>query len=117
VTPYELRFQGFSTELARVLERMVNAKDCYIVKSIAVDKAPTNEDEGQAMPMMDPRRMNAYSRYGRYAPQPVAPVVRRPTNVLLDESKLLVIMEVDAVRLKTPPPSKARSAAPRVAQQ
>jgi hypothetical protein len=114
VTPYELRFQGFSSELARVMEQIVNAKNCYIVKSVAVDKAPADEVAQAAAPMyMDPRQ--AYR--GRYMPQPVfqpAPV-RRPSNVLLDESKLVFVMEIASVRLKEQPAQ--RKAAKEVAQQ
>jgi hypothetical protein len=115
VTPYELRFQGFSSELARVMEQLVNAKNCYIVKSVAVDKAPTDEAQPGAMPMyVDPRQ--AYrSRYG-YMPQPMPQAApRRPSNVLLDESKLVIVMEVESVRLKEQP--AARKAAKEVAQQ
>jgi hypothetical protein len=115
VTPYELRFQGFSSELARVMEQLVNAKNCYIVKSVAVDKAPADEAP-QATPMyVDPRQ--AYrSRYG-YMPQPMPQAApRRPSNVLLDESKLLIVMEVESVRLKEQPASK-KAAAKEVAQQ
>jgi hypothetical protein len=116
VTPYELRFQGFSSELARVMEQLVNAKDCYIIKSVAVDKAPADEVQ-QAAPMyVDPRQ--AYrSRYGAYMPQTMPQAqARRPSNVLLDESKLLIVMEVDSVRLKEQAGAK-KAAAKQVAQQ
>ena len=114
VTPYELKFQGFSGELARVMDRLLNAKRCFIVRSVVVDKAPDdNAQQQMAVPMMDPRM-----RYGgRYAPQP-QPVQpqrsSRPANVLLDENKLLIEMRVDVVRLKEEP----KAAAPQqVAQQ
>ena len=114
VTPYELKFQGFSGELARVMDRLLNANRCFIVRSIAVDKAPDDSAQQQmgAMPMMDPRM-----RYGgRYAPQPQAVQPQRssrPANVLLDESKLLIEMRVDVVRLKEEP----KAATQQVAQQ
>jgi hypothetical protein len=125
VTPYELRFQGFSSELARVLDRLVTAKRCFVVRTIGVDKAPT-EDASAAptsMPsfLMDPRYGGG--RYGgRYAPP--APVAapsaapRRPSNILLDENKLLIVLQVDAVRLKDPPAPKgaARAQVQQVAQ-
>jgi hypothetical protein len=120
VTPYELRFQGFSPELARVLERMVSAKRCFVVRSIGVDKAPTEEALAQQQtPMMDPRMAMRYG--GRYMPQPVAPppsaAPRRPANVLLDENKLLMVLQVDAVRLKEAPPAKAAPARPQQVAQ
>ena len=107
-TPYELRFQGFSSELARVMENLVAAKRCYVVQSVAVDKAPP---DGAADPAMQPTfqdpRMS--SRYGRYAPMMAPPPVavpsgpRRPPNVLLDEDKLQFVVLVHAVRLKDLP--------------
>jgi hypothetical protein len=48
VTPYELRFQGFSSELARVLERMIAAKRCFVVRNVAVDKASTAAAEARS---------------------------------------------------------------------
>lgn len=108
VTPYELRFQGFSSELARVLDRLVSAKHCFVVKSVGVDKAPSDEVQQDQSQMS--AAMSMASRYGgRYGPvAPVAPVQRpqRPNNVLLDENKLLIVLQVDAVRLKEMPAGK-----------
>jgi hypothetical protein len=100
VTPYELKFQGFSGELARVMERLLQAPRCFIIRSVAVDRAPDDSrmaDASMAMPMP-----GSFDRYRRMAPvmapPPQAP--RRPGNVLLDENKLLIEMRVDVVRLK-----------------
>ena len=121
VTPYEITFQGFSTELGKVLDGLINAKHCFIVKSLAASKAPADEPAANApmpMQMMNPM----YLRYGaRYAPPPPVAVARpqRPSNVLLDESKLQFVLQVDAVRLKPTPPKGAKrpvAAAPEVAQ-
>ncbi len=111
VTPYELKFQGFSSELGRVLDRLLQAKRCFVVRSVAVDQAPDDRTAAaEAMPMMmDPRMM----RYGgRYAPpppvQPVQPQKsNRPPGVLLDENKLLIELRVDVVRLKEAPANTA----------
>jgi hypothetical protein len=113
VTPYELKFQGFSAELARVLDRLVQAKRCFVVRSVAVDRAPDEQQVGAAaaMPIYNPR-----DRYRQYAPPPVT--IQRPTrpgNVLLDENKLLIEMRVDVVRLKDP--VNPANASPQVAQQ
>lgn len=100
VTPYELKFQGFSAELARVLDRLVQAKRCFVVRSVAVDRAPDEQSANLAGAVS---AYNPMSRYGnRYAaPPPVAPQrSTRPGNVLLDENKLLIEMRVDVVRLK-----------------
>ncbi len=115
VTPYELRFQGFSSELARVLDRMITAKRCFIVRSVGVDKAPAPEEILQT-PMMDPRMAG---RYGRYMQQPTAAPAQptRPANVLLDENKLLMVLQVDAVRLKeATAPKAAKQPVQQVAQ-
>lgn len=115
VTPYELRFQGFSAELARVLERMISAKRCFVVRSVAVDKAPAAEDAAaNPMPFMDPRMRMMDPRYLRgYQPPPAAAPAAGPKrlpNVLLDENKLLMVLQVDAVRLKEPAAPKAAAA-------
>ena len=118
VTPYELKFQGFSSELARVMDRLVQAKRCFMVRAVAVDKAPDDASAAAAampMPMMNP--MNRYNP--RYAPPPVAmapPRPQRPGNVLLDENKLLIELRVDVVRLKEQP-SSTPAGTRQVAQQ
>jgi hypothetical protein len=122
VTPYELRFQGFSAELARVLERMIAAKRCFVVRSVAVDRAPAPDDAaGNPMPF-NPMMMRGGMdpRYGRgFQPPPQQPAASGPKrlpNVLLDENKLLMVVQVDAVRLKEPAAPKP-AAAPRQPQQ
>jgi len=113
-TPYEITFQGFSSELARVMEGLANAKECFVVKSLGVAQAP---EEKKAMPppmMMPPMGPMGgmggdYSRYGpRYnmpRPQLVAPPPKRPalsaqTKTILDENKLRFTLAVDSIRLK-----------------
>jgi hypothetical protein len=118
VTPYELKFQGFSSELARVLDRLVQAKRCFVVRSVAVDRAPDEQSAAAAAAVAMPNPMSRYG--GRYAmPQPQVQQPQRPqrpANVLLDENKLLIEMRVDVVRLKEAP--KPAANAPRqVAQQ
>ena len=116
VTPYELKFQGFSSELARVLDRLVQAKRCFVVRSVAVDRAPDEQSAAAAAVMPMPSSMSRYG--GRYAmPQPQVQPQRpqRPANVLLDENKLLVEIRVDVVRLKEMP--KPANAPRQVAQQ
>jgi hypothetical protein len=123
VTPYELRFQGFSSELARVLERMIAAKRCFVVRNVAVDKAPSPEEAAAAAaatpnPMDRYRGMSPYGRYGPMMQQPPPQVAQRPNRppgVLLDENKLLMVLQVDAVRLKEAPAPK--TAAPKAVKQ
>jgi hypothetical protein len=119
VTPYELRFQGFSAELARVLDRMITAKRCFVVRSVAVDRAPAPEDAALANPMpFNPMMRGMDPRYMRMPP-PTAPGAttgpKRLPNVLLDENKLLMVLQVEAVRLKEP--AAAKPATPRQPQQ
>jgi hypothetical protein len=112
VTPYELKFQGFSGELARVLDRLLNAKRCFVVRSIAVDTATdaaaAEAQQQQSSPMSS--MMMMMMRYGgRYSmpPQVAAPTPsnapKRPPGVLLDENKLMIELRVDVVRLKDAP--------------
>jgi hypothetical protein len=109
VTPYELTFQGFSTELARVLEGLVNAKNCFIVRSVVATKAPEDSQSTSAVP--PPMMYGPMSRYSRYAPPPQAVAPRpKPSNVLLDESKLQFVLQVEAVRLKPGAPAKPAKA-------
>ena len=113
VTPYELKFQGFSGELARVMDRLLNAKRCFVVRSVAVDKAP-DDTANQQMAMPVSSGMDRYRSFRAPPPAAAAPRSQRPANVLLDEYKLLIEMRVDIVRLKEEP----KAAAPQqVAQQ
>lgn len=62
-TPYEVVFQGFSTELAEVLDRFERSPQCFLVKNINIEKG-----SGGASAQEQP---DAYqSRYGTAAPAP-----------------------------------------------
>jgi hypothetical protein len=114
VTPYEITFQGFSPELERVLEGFVNAKQCLVVRTLGVDKAPAAPVSQPAQnPMASPYYRGAGSRYGpRYA-QPVPQATQRPVQrglvTMLDENKLRFTLLINSIRLK---PSDDASAAP-----
>jgi len=112
-TAYEITFQGFSSELARVMEGLANAKECFVVKSIGVAQAPEERRSTPSMTMMPPPMAmpgmgGDYSRYGnRYAPprpMVVAPPPKAPvltaTKTILDENKLRFTLSVDSIRLK-----------------
>jgi hypothetical protein len=112
VTPYELKFQGFSGELARVLDRLLQSKRCFVVRSLAVDQAPDDRTAAADQQQQMSSSLAMMMRYGgRYAPpapvQPVQPQTKRPPGVLLDENKLLIEMRVDVVRLKEAPANPA----------
>jgi hypothetical protein len=111
ITPYEVTFQGFSSELARVMEGLANAKECFVVKSIGVAQAPEERKTPTPMYMPPPQPFSPYGRGSdsmRYAPRPqmfVPPPSAPRTQVgqhktVLDESKLRFTVSVDSVRLK-----------------
>lgn len=113
---YEVTFQGFSSELARVMEGLANAQQCFIVKSVAVVKAPEERKPGPApaampvMPMPMPNMSSGMDRY-RYQQRPMMPMpvpqAPRPVQrqvagleTVVDESKLRFLLQLDSVRLK-----------------
>lgn len=108
-TSYEVTFQGFSSELARVMEGLANAKQCFVVKSVGVAQAPEERKPGTPPPVMfmpPPTGMERYNRYGmpppQYIPPRPAPGRPQPTGMktVLDENKLRFTLLVDSVRLK-----------------
>jgi hypothetical protein len=118
VMPYEVTFQGFSSELASVLEGLVRMPHCFVVTNIVVEPAanagsPTDQTSpGYAnryvyQPPPDPANLMR-SRYGsRYGPMPqmappqvVRPVASGPTTIL-DAKPLRFTLSVQAVKLKT----------------
>jgi hypothetical protein len=108
-TSYEITFQGFSSELARVMEGLANAKQCFVVKSVGVAQAPEERKAGPPPAMMSPSPMfnDPYARY-RMPQQPAfrpppPPAGGRPLpglKTVLDENKLRFTLLVDSVRLK-----------------
>jgi hypothetical protein len=116
-TAYEVTFQGFSSELARVMEGLANAKQCFVVKSVGVAQAPEERSKTTPAPVMPMQMYNdPYARYrgmggpygGGFAPPPVAAAPRpagKPTQAgavktVLDENKLRFTLQVDSIRLK-----------------
>ena len=103
VTPYEITFQGFSGDLARVAAGLANAKQCFIIRTVAVDKAPAAPVQQSAAPI-DPSALQMQMRYGnRGIPQamPGRPAASpRGLNTLLDENKLRFTLQLDSVRVR-----------------
>jgi len=133
VTPYEITFQGFSSEIGRVMDRLISANQCYVVKSVAVDQAGSDDGQpqgGGASQEAMMQQMQMMMRYGGMArggrgfpgmppPQAAAPAAtgpKRPPGVVLDENKLKVVMLVDVVRLKDAPDKPGRGSAPPAAE-
>ncbi|MDB6040228.1 MAG: hypothetical protein JWM99_4069 [Verrucomicrobiales bacterium] len=122
VTPYEVTFQGFSSELARVMEGLVTAPQCFVVKTLGVDKAPAAAGVAVAVAptpaelqsrMMQSRyggMGGGMSRYNRLPPPapvaaaPQAPVSKGGLVTVLDENKLRFTLALEVVKLL--PPSK-----------
>lgn len=116
--PYEISFQGFTTELENTLEGLIKSKRAFVVKNIIAEKAPEN----RASPgMFPPAFGNPYGerRYGMggpgrfppgFAPPPQQPApgagsFPRPVGpgglqTMLDEHKLKFTLTLEAVRLK-----------------
>jgi hypothetical protein len=118
--PYEVAFQGFSSQLAGVLEGMARLPHCFMVTNIVVEPAATattpDSDQTTTMtgdmmarygmrpnPMLDRYGMaGRYGMQGRYgapaAPQPVQPSPQKTT--VLEEKPLRFILSLQAVKLK-----------------
>jgi hypothetical protein len=107
-TAYEVTFQGFSSELARVMEGLANAKQCFVVKNLGVAQAPEERTKTAPIPMYIPPPVTGMERYGRmmqpqYIPPPRPAAGRpQPTGIktILDENKLRFTLNVDSIRLK-----------------
>lgn len=108
-TGYEVTFQGFSSELARVMEGLANAKQCFVVKSVGVAQAPEERKPGPAIPppMQQMPMTSGMDRYRMMRPQAFVPPPsggNRPVvtaeKKLLDENKLRFTLQLDSVRLK-----------------
>jgi hypothetical protein len=109
-TAYEITFQGFSSELARVMEGLANAKQCFVVKNVGVAQAP---EERKPMPAAPPpvMMMPGMDRYSQMRMQQQAmmmpvpgpakkPVLTGAMKTALDENKLRFTLQVDSIRLK-----------------
>jgi hypothetical protein len=113
-TAYEVTFQGFSSELARVMEGLANAKQCFVVKSVGVAQAPEERAKTPTpMPVMIPPPMGTYDRYSMmrqqqmmqptFVPPPAQrgkPAQAGAIKTVLDENKLRFTLQVDSIRLK-----------------
>src|ERR1051325_7367251 len=74
-TAYEVTFQGFSSELARVMEGLANAKQCFVVKNLGVAQAPKDRPKPPPPVMYVPPPPTGMERYRmmmqpQYVPPP-----------------------------------------------
>lgn len=61
---YEANFVGFSADLAAVLEGLVKAKGCFIVKSVTTETFKTGEDQQDGSTSLTPAASSMAARYG-----------------------------------------------------
>jgi hypothetical protein len=120
IYPYEVTFQGFSSQLASVLEGFVRLPYCFTVTNIVVEPAGNAGGPTEQTPTVDPYarynmqrdaaqamrdRYGMANRYNRYMqappPQPVVPVaVQTGPHTILDEKPLRFTLSMQTVRLK-----------------
>lgn len=130
VTPYEITFQGFSSELAELLKGLIRSPNCFVVKNLAVERADatstTDETTGVQQTSMpysgEARGVNPYNRYGmnpmmnRYGAQGMPPSMmqryglmpggaatlppRPKGHNLLEERALRFTLTINSVKLK-----------------
>ena len=131
VTPYEISFRGFSKEIAAVLDGLLRATNCFIVKNVNVEPSKfsvgpvTATSQAAYQPMVAPpapvsRLPREFTdRYGPpeagggspAAPRPAAPTfVYRPSlsaasglMTILSERPLHVTLSIDVVKPKNSP--------------
>jgi hypothetical protein len=124
-TPYEVTFDGFSSEFEAVLEGLIRSRTCFVVKTLAVAHAETSPVDPQMSPGMPMQPYGPGSRYGgrsrygggggrdasmreRYGlPPPPAPTVPKSSKTgissLLEEKLLRITLSLDVVKLKPQP--------------
>jgi hypothetical protein len=123
IMPYEVAFQGFSSELAAVLDKLASLPHCFMVTNVVVEPAASaaagTEEQQQNAPGADmlgrygmrDAGMMMRQRYGlggplggRYMPQmtapPPPPTTSRRPNTVLDEKPLRFTLAIQAVKLK-----------------
>jgi hypothetical protein len=114
IMPYEISFRAFSSELESVINGIMNATNCIVVKSVTVvpsqvsllaegEAAPPSVFPGVRSGPQGPQGMDRYRPSGR--PQPAETAAPTPganpsqPTTVLNERPLHVTMLVDIVRL------------------
>lgn len=83
ITPYEISFNGFTSELGAVLDALLKSPHCFVVKNINVTKASESVASGEEGTPGDesgvaPSPSDPYSRYG--LPPGTAPGAPAPSS-------------------------------------
>ena len=109
--PYEVVFQGFSPELAAVLNGLIRSTNAFVVKSLNVERGNLESTPvQQAAPAvgvgnpygMDPNLMRRYGMMPgglAQAAQAQAQPANRPGEVVVEEKPLKVTMGLELVKL------------------
>jgi hypothetical protein len=113
LTPYELTFRGFSSELAAVLASLASSPHCLIVKTINVESPQAGGGAGEAAGAMTgraeveegmgrgiPGRTTPYAPPAYPAPMP--PGVKGGLPTVLDERLLKITLALEVVKLLPP---------------
>ena len=110
LVPYEIAFQGFTSELAALLERLARAPQCFIVTNLTVEPA-LHSDAPAALGDLQPRLLDARHDGPRALPSGMDRYLRRPPGVfrppqsqgpatVLAEQPLRFVLGVQAIRLR-----------------
>ena len=119
ITPYEVTFRCFSTELGAMLSGYASSPHALVVRGINVEPAGTGAGPGGEMGLpemytptyrpvpvapLDRRRMNPEAEFARrYAPPvryaPAPTTSRGGLKTLLDEKQLKVTLLIEVVKL------------------
>ncbi len=106
VTPYEVTFTGFSSELGRVMQGLANATNCFVVRTVGVGIAGGPASAKLTTPafIAAPNQygQGGMNRYSGMMPQMGFPAAGKPKapNALLDENKLRITLQLDSVRMQ-----------------
>lgn len=124
VAPYQVSVVCFTRELAQIMEGLISATNCYVVKSVVVAPAKAQGQGGslnnnatqaytpqQRYPVAQPRALTPEERYGRGAGSVPAPTVSAPAYsyrpaapvgpvTIIREQPLIVTLVIDAVQVK-----------------
>jgi hypothetical protein len=124
VTPYEVTFRGFSTEVASVLAGFADSSNCFLVKYLDVKPsrtplpqvfAPQQQQQQQRympapefnpyMPEEGDRPTRGFRRPMQRQPAPLlmaGPAPPTPPETILQETPLYITLVVNAVKLNKP---------------
>jgi hypothetical protein len=101
ISPYQLEFNCFSSELASALEGLYKSPHGLLVKALMVDTAPVEARAAAPQPAAPPppRITNAPPNYPR---KPLPPPPGTLLTNVLNERVLKILLRIEVV--KPPPP-------------